>query len=105
MKCLNNDTVEKKQKNQHSDQTNIELESEKPSVMNINEMVFSSGEKQQNTMGEETDLDIVGLDEYSGKVSNEETNFIDQYLLNEKVIPNIQQNIETTEEITFQDTE
>ena len=47
-------------------------------------MVFPSEEKQQNTMGEEMDLDIIGLDEYSGKVRNEETNFIDQYLLNEK---------------------
>ena len=56
-------------------------------------------------MEEETDLDIIGLDEYSGKIHNEETNFIDQYLLNEKVIPNIEQNIETTEQITFQDTE
>ena len=73
--------------------------------MNIDEMVFFSEEKQQNTMGEEMDLDIIGLDEYSGKVRNEETNFIDQYLLNEKVIPNIEQNIETTEQITFQDTE
>ena len=105
VKHLNNDTVEKKQKNQYSDQTNTELESEKPSVTNIDETVFSSEEKQQNTMEEETHLDIIGLDEYSGKVHNEETNFIDQYLLNEKVIPNIQQNIETTEEITFQDTE
>ena len=41
-----NDTVEKKQKkNQYSDQTNTELESEKPTVTNINEMVFSSEEK------------------------------------------------------------
>ena len=104
MKHLNNDTVEKKQKNPYSDQTNTELESEKPSVTKFDEMVFSSEEKQQNTMEEETDLDIIGLDEYSGKVHNEEANFIDQYLLNVKVILNIQQKIETTEEITFQNT-
>ena len=47
-------------------------------------------------IGEETDNDLIHLDEYSGKVSDEQTN-IEQYLLNENVIHNIEQKPEQSE--------
>ena len=64
-------------------------------------MAVSSGEKEHDVIGEETDYDLIQLDEYSGKISDEQTN-IEQYLLNQNVIHNIEQKPERSEEITFQ---
>ena len=67
-------------------------------------MEVSSGEKQQDMIGEERDIDLIQLDEYSGKVSDEQTNMIETYLLNENVIQNIEQKLEGSKEITFHHT-
>ena len=64
-------------------------------------MAVSSEEKEHDVIGEETDYNLIQLDEYSGKISNEQTN-IEQYLVNENVIRNIEQKPERSEEITFQ---
>ena len=56
-------------------------------------MAVSSEEKEHDVIGEETDYDLIQLDEYSGKISNEQTN-IEQYLVNENVIRNIEQKPE-----------
>ena len=104
MKHPNSDTPENKQENEYSQQSNSKLRSEEPGVISIQEMEVSSGEKQQDMIGEETDIDLIQLDEYSGKVGDEQTNMIETYLLNENVIQNIEQKSEGSKEITFQHT-
>ena len=54
---------------------------------------ISSEDKEHDVIGEETDYDLIQLDEYSGKISDEQTN-IEQYLVNENVIRNIEQKPE-----------
>ena len=93
MKDLKSNTPKKKQENEYSQQSNTELRSDKPGVIDIQEMAVSSGEKEPDVIGEETDYDLTQLDEYSGKISDEQTN-IEQYLLNENVIHNIEQKPE-----------
>ena len=66
-------------------------------------MALSSGENQHDVI-EETDIDVTQLDKYSGKVSNEQTNIIEEYLLNENVIHNIEERTEGSEEIAFEHT-
>ena len=104
MKHPNSDTPENKQENEYSQQSNSKLRSGEPGVISIQEMEVSSGEKQQDMIGEETDIDLIQLDEYSGKVSDEQTNMIETYLLNENVIQNIEQKSKGSKEITFQHT-
>ena len=104
MKHPNSDTPENKQENEYSQQSNSKLRSEEPGVISIQEMEVSSGEKQQDMIGEETDIDLIQLDEYSGKVGDEQTNMIETYLLNENMIQNIEQKSEGSKEITFQHT-
>ena len=53
-------------------------------------MAVSSEEKEHDVIGEEMDYDLIQLDEYSGKISDEQTN-IEQYSVNENVIRNIEQ--------------
>ena len=101
MKDLKSNTPEKKQENEYSQRSNTELRSDEPGVINIQEMAVSSEEKEHDVIGEETDYNLIQLDEYSGKISNEQTN-IEQYLVNENVICNIEQKPERSEEITFQ---
>ena len=101
VKDLKSNTPEKKQENEYSQRSNTELRSDEPGVINIREMAVSSEEKEHDVIGEETDYDLIQLDEYSGKISNEQTN-IEQYLVNENVIRNIEQKPEQSEEITFQ---
>ena len=104
MKHLNSDTPENKQENKNSQQSNSKLRSGEPGMISIQEMEVSSGEKQQDMIGEETDIDLIQLDEYSGKVGDEQTNMIETYLLNENVIQNIEHKPEGSKEITFQHT-
>ena len=101
VKDLNSNSPKKKQENDYSQQSSTELKSHEPGVISIQEMVVSSGEKQHDVIEEETDIDLVQLDEYSGKVNDEQTN-IEQYLLNENVIDNIEQKPEQSKETTFQ---
>ena len=82
VKDLKSNTPEKKQENEYSQRSNTELRSDEPGVINIQEMAVSSEEKEHDVIGEETDYDLIQLDEYSGKISNEQTN-IEQYLVNE----------------------
>ena len=97
VKDLKSNTPEKKQENEYSQQSNTELRSDEPGVINIQEMAVSSEEKEHDVIGEETDYDLIQL----GKISDEQTN-IEQYLVNENVICNIEQKPEQSEEITFQ---
>ena len=90
MKHPNSDTPENKQENEYSQQSNSKLRSGEPGVISIQEMEVSSGEKQQHMIGEETDIDLIQLGEYSGKVGDEQTNMIEIYLQNETVIQNIE---------------
>ena len=52
---------------------NTELRSDEPCVINIQEMAVSSEEKEHDVIGEEMDYDLIQLDEYSGKISDEQT--------------------------------
>ena len=94
VKDSNSDPPEKKQANEYSQQSNTELKSDKPGVISIQEMALSLGENEHDVIEEETDIDVTQLDEYSGKVSNEQTNIIEEYLLNENVIHNIEEKTE-----------
>ena len=104
MKGPNSDPPEKKQANEYSQQWNTELKSDEPGVISIQGMALSSGENQHDVIEEETDIDLTQLDKYSGKVSNEQTNIIEEYLLNENVIHNIEEKTEGSEEIAFEHT-
>ena len=73
VKDLKSNTPEKKQENEYSHQLNTELRSDEPGVINIQEMAVSSEEKEHDVFGEETDYNLIHLDEYSGKISDEQT--------------------------------